>query len=439
MRSFIGILFATFSLVALAWPGVAQAKEACEPGLEKSGLICYKPCKDGYKGVGPVCWQRCPEGFRDDGAFCAKPAPYGRGVGYPWKFGDKPFNLDKAKRRCERDHGDGRCHQSGLIYYPKCREGFHNVGCCVCSPNCPSGMKDIGVSCAKPSYGRGVGRPLLAVLEWWRGVEKQFERLGELIKEGAEKFAEGWKKFWREVEHKLKEAGEWVWRQMLKGIYRLLSGRALHTAQEMERKGLPKQHALVVCIENNNKHALLDSVLEGFSVEQMGFYARRYAHRAIVRECSADKLRAALKGFKDQETDVAILAHGSDGSISLNGGSIDRDWIRKLRDVNQRIRAVFQLNCWGYTTADAWLEAGARGVSGTRKINYRVVAYNNFFAKWILGETFKKSVARCNRVDGLVSAIARIAEYFAKKYGDKKADIDSHFRAKTKGGLDPVF
>ncbi len=41
--------------------------------------------------------------------------------------------------------------------YPKCQSGFHAVGCCVCSPTCPDGMNDIGISCGKNSYGRGVG------------------------------------------------------------------------------------------------------------------------------------------------------------------------------------------------------------------------------------------------------------------------------------------
>jgi hypothetical protein len=95
-----------------------------------------------------VCWQNCPGGFRDDGAFCAKPGPYGRGAGYAlWDEG-----------KCRRQNG--ACEKSGLIWYPKCRAGFHPVGCCVCSPDCVNGMKDIGVSCAKGSYGRGVGEAL---------------------------------------------------------------------------------------------------------------------------------------------------------------------------------------------------------------------------------------------------------------------------------------
>ncbi|MEM1009539.1 MAG: hypothetical protein AAGJ35_11090, partial [Myxococcota bacterium] len=128
------------------------------PGRQKNGALCYPWCRKGYVGVGPVCWRSCPPNFTDTGAHCLKPAPYGRGAGYPWKFGDG-FNDRGMFRRCERRHGRGRCEKHGLIVYPKCKAGFHPVGCCICSPNCPRG-RDIGVSCEKPSYGRGVGVPM---------------------------------------------------------------------------------------------------------------------------------------------------------------------------------------------------------------------------------------------------------------------------------------
>jgi hypothetical protein len=103
-----------------------------------------------------VCWQSCPDGFRDDGGFCAKPEAYGRGAGYPWQFGDA-LNDSGMISRCERDHGAGNCEKDGAIYYPKCKANFHKVGCCICSPDCPSGMPDIGVSCTKNTSTRGAG------------------------------------------------------------------------------------------------------------------------------------------------------------------------------------------------------------------------------------------------------------------------------------------
>jgi hypothetical protein len=138
--------------------GAGVPPKDCGDGRDYDAGLCYQKCRDGYKGVGPVCWQSCAPGFRDDGAFCAKPKPYGRGTGYPWKAGDKPFSLDDARKRCNKAHPQG-CEKHGAIIYPKCKEGFHATGCCICSPNCPLGQTDIGVSCAKKSYGRGVGKP----------------------------------------------------------------------------------------------------------------------------------------------------------------------------------------------------------------------------------------------------------------------------------------
>lgn len=170
MKHFAMVLFASVMLLSgpvfstaqdICWKdsygrGVGTIPSQCPSGMEKDGLLCYPACRAGYKGVGPVCWQNCPSNFTDTGGHCLKPAAYGRGAGYPWKFGDG-LNDSGMFKRCEQDHGRGNCEKNGAIVYPKCRSGFHAVGCCVCSPDCPRGTTDIGVSCQKDSYGRGVG------------------------------------------------------------------------------------------------------------------------------------------------------------------------------------------------------------------------------------------------------------------------------------------
>eukprot|EP00052_Salpingoeca_macrocollata_P020037 m.167767 g.167767 ORF g.167767 m.167767 type:complete len:455 (-) comp21136_c0_seq4:48-1412(-) len=121
----------------------------CAPGLEEDAGLCYPPCQSGYTGVSFVCWQDCPAGFADTGVDCLKPPAYGRGAGYViWDHGE-----------CESQNPQG-CSQNGLLWYPNCRPGFHNVGCCICSPDCPDGMTDIGVSCQKNTYTRTAGQPI---------------------------------------------------------------------------------------------------------------------------------------------------------------------------------------------------------------------------------------------------------------------------------------
>lgn len=129
--------------------GVGTVITTCPETEQKDGALCYPFCKDDFYGVGPVCWQYCPAGFKDTGVDCLKPSAYGRGAGYPLWEEDK----------CNAQNPQG-CEKNGAIWYPKCKEGFHNFGCCICSPDCQDGQIDIGVSCQKKSYGRGAGKPL---------------------------------------------------------------------------------------------------------------------------------------------------------------------------------------------------------------------------------------------------------------------------------------
>jgi hypothetical protein len=124
---------------------VGTIPNTCPSGQQYDGLLCYPQCAAGYAGVGPVCWQSCPSGWRDDGAFCYKPDSYGRGVGYI------------SESLCRQHYPS--CENYWGLWYQKCGAGFYPVGCCVCSPVCLAGMVDIGISCAKLSYGRGVGAP----------------------------------------------------------------------------------------------------------------------------------------------------------------------------------------------------------------------------------------------------------------------------------------
>jgi hypothetical protein len=136
--------------------GVGTIPNACPNGQNDAGL-CYPNCNAGYTGVGPVCWQNCPSGYSDFGVGCSKPAPYGRGGGYPWHITDG-FSNSGMINRCQADNGGANtCEMNGAIAYPKCRPGFHQVGCCICSPDCPNGLIDSGATCTKNSYGRGVG------------------------------------------------------------------------------------------------------------------------------------------------------------------------------------------------------------------------------------------------------------------------------------------
>jgi hypothetical protein len=134
--------------------GVGVPLSTCASDKDKIGLLCYSKCGDGFERSGFDCHQKCPSGFDDQGLFCRK-SEYGRGAGYPWKFGD-PLNSKKQYSRCEKAHGDDNCEKWGAVVYPKCKDGYSAFGCCICRPksfDCDDyGFKkdsQLDLSCAK--------------------------------------------------------------------------------------------------------------------------------------------------------------------------------------------------------------------------------------------------------------------------------------------------
>ena len=142
----------------------------CATGLTNYAGLCYDVPEGWYVSSPGLMTMKapCPPGTTDSGITCY----YERGAGYPWKFGDPitiPINLENAKKRCEADHGVGNCEMDGLIWYPKCRSGYTNFGCCICNflkvkpiaghlpTKCPGNKELYGRLCynpCSPSYER---------------------------------------------------------------------------------------------------------------------------------------------------------------------------------------------------------------------------------------------------------------------------------------------
>jgi len=121
----------------------------CNADEQEVASLCYPKCQDGYENIGSNICRKIGcgglDGATDIGVSCEKPQAYGRGAGY--SIFDEWI--------CEVENES--CEMWGAIFYPTCRYGFSPFGCCICSPNCPSGYIDDGAFCQKPSYGRGVG------------------------------------------------------------------------------------------------------------------------------------------------------------------------------------------------------------------------------------------------------------------------------------------
>ena len=142
--------------------GVGTVPKKCASGQDRIGLLCYDKCGKNMKRFGFDCHSVCPEGMANQGLFC-RATEYGRGAGYPWKFGDA-LNDNGMRSRCEKKHGKGNCQKQGLIFYAKCKSGYTNIGliCRPKQPNCKAlglgGQLDL--SCAKVVK---IGNPVTGV------------------------------------------------------------------------------------------------------------------------------------------------------------------------------------------------------------------------------------------------------------------------------------
>ncbi len=123
--------------------------------------LCYRPCKEDYTGFATMCIPGCPAGYRDDGLYCYKPKPIERSA-FPWKFGDS-LNMNDALARCKKS-AEGKAsgcgiYNSNTMVYTNCPSGYKTAPLItnLCTPKCPAGTTDIGISCQKHTYDRGVG------------------------------------------------------------------------------------------------------------------------------------------------------------------------------------------------------------------------------------------------------------------------------------------
>lgn len=169
--------------------GVGKPIHACEPGYTKDGLLCYANCDPGYTGVGPLCWEQCEGGYTDDGATCRRDVQVisADNGDCPW-YDKCGLTIAKGCSKCPEGYSNDGCtcsrgtriygkktksrrtkalgcagdedYDTGLCY-AKCRDSYQGVGP-VCWEGCPPNTDDVGVSCQKKSYSRGVGIPIHA-------------------------------------------------------------------------------------------------------------------------------------------------------------------------------------------------------------------------------------------------------------------------------------
>jgi len=124
-------------------------------GRVKIGALSYSQCPSNTARYGFDCHSVCPPGMRDDGLYCRR-SEYGRGAGYV------------TRSICNRNAGNwgvSECEKYGLLFYPRCRDGYSAFGANICRPERPDcgalGLgRQIDLSCEKKVI-IGDARPLV--------------------------------------------------------------------------------------------------------------------------------------------------------------------------------------------------------------------------------------------------------------------------------------
>jgi hypothetical protein len=154
-------------------PLAGLCRKRCRNGYKRSGLSCMEECKSDETDDGLTCridskiissdntqcpWydkcglvsargcSKCPDGYINDGCTCRRDVKV-RGKDIYTDIG-QPFQCSSNEE-----------YQAGLCY-DKCKRGYKGQSI-ICWQDCPNNSTDIGISCQKDSYYRGIGDAMI--------------------------------------------------------------------------------------------------------------------------------------------------------------------------------------------------------------------------------------------------------------------------------------
>lgn len=147
----------------------------------------------------------------------------------------------------------------------------------------------------------------------------------------------------------------------------------------------------------------LDRFTQAYARAAVQLQARRRYDRIVVLEeedATAAQLWQALLDAAGATVDVLMLVHGQPGYACGHGDNrVGADFfagLRKLRAAGLapfRLRAVYQMNCYGETLAPEWLSIGAQAVNGSEGVNWLPEPSLSVFLRgWLGGRPFEQAV-----------------------------------------------
>lgn len=180
----------------------------------------------------------------------------------------------------------------------------------------------------------------------------------------------------------------------------------------------PAPTVLIVFLENGGRvggislppwaSRALDRSSQAYARAAVWLQARRHYDRIVVLEedlATAAHLWQALLDAGDATVDVLLLVHGQPGYACGHGDNrVGADFFAGLRNLRAaglapfRLRAVYQMNCYGQSLAPEWLSLGAQAVNGAVGVNWLPEPSLSVFLRgWLGGQSFEQAVQRSYR------------------------------------------
>lgn len=153
----------------------------------------------------------------------------------------------------------------------------------------------------------------------------------------------------------------------------------------------------------------MDWSAEEYAKGVIWLQARRHYRRIVVLEdeqATAAQLWEALLQAGDAVIDLLILVHGQTGyACGYGEHQVGEDFFAGMHLLQEaglahfRLRAVYQMNCYGCSLASHWLALGAQAVNGAVGVNWLPEpSLSVFLNTWLGGRPFGEAVARSNGI-----------------------------------------
>lgn len=160
----------------------------------------------------------------------------------------------------------------------------------------------------------------------------------------------------------------------------------------------------------------LDRSSQAYAEAAVRLQAWRHYDRIVVleeKQATAARLWQALLDAGDATVDVLMLVHGQVGYACGHGDDqVGADFFAGLRHLRAaglapfRLRAVYQMNCYGQTLAPEWLSIGAQAVNGSVGVNWLPEpSLSVFLRNWLGRQTFEQAVQRSYRAASRVLGV----------------------------------